>query len=299
MIRPNYLWRVAAQQIIALWAYDNLGLVVCEIDPITMANLPPNYDANALVPKFNNEFMPNLGHAHFANNNNNNGWIEWDVPLGEMDEPMVDPELSDIEATNSLALGDSTLENCFIGANQCRACRPHYSEPGRRTQQLQTTVAEMHSREYLGCSTWLCMEERLHCYGERDFQDRPPGAQIMAPKQMPASCHFQASFSIKCRKHLPLIEGPPEEHDRCWSIWQRGSVQKRMYIWDQGEFAEEGTNFNFAACVPLQGRALTWWNTQVCHPRFSRANGKSWDDMKKMMLKNSVFKEKYQDWNMS
>ncbi|GJV49065.1 hypothetical protein Tco_1439277 [Tanacetum coccineum] len=54
-----------------------------------MANLFPNDDANALVPNFNIGFVPNPGHAHFANNNNNNGWIEWDVPLGEMDEPMV------------------------------------------------------------------------------------------------------------------------------------------------------------------------------------------------------------------
>ncbi|GJS37135.1 hypothetical protein Tco_0535517 [Tanacetum coccineum] len=66
---------------------------------IIMANLFPNDDANALVPNFNIEFVPNPGHAHFANNNNNNGWIEWDVPLREMDEPMVDSE-SDEEETD-------------------------------------------------------------------------------------------------------------------------------------------------------------------------------------------------------
>ncbi|GKC32519.1 putative reverse transcriptase domain-containing protein [Tanacetum coccineum] len=62
-----------------------------------MANLPPNDDANALVPNFNIEFVLNPGHAHFANNNNNNRWIEWDVPLGEMDEPMVDSESDEEE----------------------------------------------------------------------------------------------------------------------------------------------------------------------------------------------------------
>ncbi|GKA86804.1 hypothetical protein Tco_0808515, partial [Tanacetum coccineum] len=70
-------------------------LVAQASSKIIMANLPPNDDANALVPDFNDEFMPNPGHAHFANNNNNNGWIEWDVPLGEMDEPMVDPEFDE------------------------------------------------------------------------------------------------------------------------------------------------------------------------------------------------------------
>ncbi|GKG21443.1 hypothetical protein Tco_0384038, partial [Tanacetum coccineum] len=64
---------------------------------IIMANLFPNDDANALVPNFNIGFVQNPGHAHFANNNNNNGWIEWDVPLGEMDEPMVDPESGEEE----------------------------------------------------------------------------------------------------------------------------------------------------------------------------------------------------------
>nr|GFB37376.1 hypothetical protein [Tanacetum cinerariifolium] len=30
------------------------------------------------------------------NSNNNNGWIEWDVPLGgEVDEPMIDPEVNE------------------------------------------------------------------------------------------------------------------------------------------------------------------------------------------------------------
>nr|GEW51627.1 hypothetical protein [Tanacetum cinerariifolium] len=38
------------------------------------------------------------------------------------------------------------------------------------------------------------------------------------------------------------------------------------------------------AAVTLQGRALTWWNTQVATLGLTVANEKSWDDMKKMML---------------
>ncbi|GJR04854.1 putative reverse transcriptase domain-containing protein [Tanacetum coccineum] len=34
----------------------------------------------------------------------------------------------------------------------------------------------------------------------------------------------------------------------------------------------------------LQGRTLTWWNTQVATLGLAVANGKSWDDLKKMML---------------
>ncbi|GKC58720.1 hypothetical protein Tco_1086318 [Tanacetum coccineum] len=34
----------------------------------------------------------------------------------------------------------------------------------------------------------------------------------------------------------------------------------------------------------VEGAALTWWNTQVATLGLAEANGKSWDDMKKMML---------------
>ncbi|GJR08424.1 putative nucleotidyltransferase, ribonuclease H [Tanacetum coccineum] len=51
---------------------------------IIMENLPLDHNEFALAAE--------------AAPNNNNGWIEWDVPLGgEMDEPMVDPEFDEEE----------------------------------------------------------------------------------------------------------------------------------------------------------------------------------------------------------
>ncbi|GKE98050.1 hypothetical protein Tco_0021401, partial [Tanacetum coccineum] len=51
---------------------------------IIMENLPLDHNEFALAAE--------------AAPNNNNGWIEWDVPLGgEMDEPMVDPEFYEEE----------------------------------------------------------------------------------------------------------------------------------------------------------------------------------------------------------
>ncbi|GKA31269.1 putative reverse transcriptase domain-containing protein [Tanacetum coccineum] len=38
------------------------------------------------------------------------------------------------------------------------------------------------------------------------------------------------------------------------------------------------------AAATLQGRALTWWNTQVATLSLAVANGKYWDDLKKTML---------------
>nr|GEW68726.1 putative reverse transcriptase domain-containing protein [Tanacetum cinerariifolium] len=45
----------------------------------------------------------------------------------------------------------------------------------------------------------------------------------------------------------------------------------------------ERNKVKFAAAT-LQGRALTWWNSQVATLRLNVAIGKSWGDMKKMML---------------
>ncbi|GKD21486.1 hypothetical protein Tco_1223189 [Tanacetum coccineum] len=53
-------------------------------DVIIMENLPLDHNEFALAAE--------------AAPNNNNGWIEWDLPLvGEMNEPMVDPEFDEEE----------------------------------------------------------------------------------------------------------------------------------------------------------------------------------------------------------
>nr|GEZ53840.1 hypothetical protein [Tanacetum cinerariifolium] len=68
-----------------------------------MENLPPpNGNQNApgeepfmeQAPAAFDGFVPHWFGEHFSNINN--GWIEWDVPLGgEVDEPMVDPEVNE------------------------------------------------------------------------------------------------------------------------------------------------------------------------------------------------------------
>ncbi|GJW84950.1 hypothetical protein Tco_0158095 [Tanacetum coccineum] len=129
---------------------------------IIMANLFPNDDANALVPNFNIGFVPNPGHAHFANNNNNNGWIEWDVPLGR-----------DWRARCDLLLEE-----------QVQILQTALHESKSKNQQWHTTVAEMHSREGTLMQYMLLDGGAPHCFGERGLQDRTRGAQIMPPKQM-------------------------------------------------------------------------------------------------------------------
>nr|GEZ06464.1 transposon Ty3-G Gag-Pol polyprotein [Tanacetum cinerariifolium] len=55
----------------------------------------------------------------------------------------------------------------------------------------------------------------------------------------------------------------------------------------------ERNKVKFVAAT-LQGRALTWWNSQVATLGLKVANGKSWGDMKKMMLEEFCLDEEFQ-----
>nr|GEV89188.1 putative reverse transcriptase domain-containing protein [Tanacetum cinerariifolium] len=58
---------------------------------------------------------------------------------------------------------------------------------------------------------------------------------------------------------------------------------------------DERNNVKFVATT-LQGRALTWWNTQVATLGLAVVNEKSWDDLKRMMLEEFCPEEEYQEW---
>ncbi|GJX46576.1 hypothetical protein Tco_0271766 [Tanacetum coccineum] len=198
-----------------------------------MANPFPNDDANALVPNFNIEFVRNPGHAHFANNNNNNGWIEWDVPLGEMDEPIERQgaltrtmvEVSDIEATNSIAI---------------------------RETHPRVTALEEQSQGYLD-AVHAVDGGAPHCFWRRDFQDRLRGpskfiffltylvgknllystqtasaaAKIMPPKQM-SQAAIAKLVSDEVAKALAAdrVNLPTGTHNQLQlRTWQRWKVQ--------------------------------------------------------------------------
>ncbi|GJR34164.1 putative reverse transcriptase domain-containing protein [Tanacetum coccineum] len=287
--------------------------------PIIMANPPPNDDTNALVPNFNNEFMPNPGHAHFANNNNNNGWIEWDVPLGEMDEPMVDSEsdeeetddeddvgdlrlsqlslrtmveVSDIEATNNIAIGE-THPRVTALEEQVQTLRTALHESRSKNQQWQTTVAEMHSHEGTLIQYMLWMEEHLTVL-EKRLPGPPSGAQIMAPKQM-SQAAIAKLVSDKVAKALAADRATRNATGAGGPGNVEGAIElcrwfKKMESTFRISECAERSKVKFAA-VTLQGRALTWWNTQVATLGLAKANGKSWDDTKKMMLEEFCPKE--------
>ncbi|GJY84082.1 hypothetical protein Tco_0497458 [Tanacetum coccineum] len=84
-------------------------------------------------------------------------------------------EVSDIEATNSIAIGEThprvtTLEE------QVQTLQTALRDSRLENQQWQTTVAEMHSREGTLMQYMLWMEERLTVL-EKRLPGPPPGAQ--------------------------------------------------------------------------------------------------------------------------
>ncbi|GJY00837.1 putative reverse transcriptase domain-containing protein [Tanacetum coccineum] len=90
--------------------------------------------------------------------------------------------------------------------------------------------------------------------------------------QQARDCTF-SSF-MKC--------GPTQFHGKEGAIELCRWFEKMESTFGISECAERN-KVKFAAAT-LQGRALTWWNTQVATLGLAEANGKSWDDMKKMML---------------
>ncbi|GJS15038.1 reverse transcriptase domain-containing protein [Tanacetum coccineum] len=188
---------------------------------IIMANPFPNDDANALVPNFNIEFVPNLGHAHFENNNNNNGWIKWDVPPRRDGKSRLNrgpPK----QMSQAVPLPSQFFDEVVKALNSARPCHQN---------------------------VYKCLEDL---------------------------CNVRAIETLAhCIEKMKSI------------LWDQANALKRS----KGQVCWLAT---------LQGRALTWWNTQVATLDLSRGlMGNQVIDMKKDdVLKNSVLKKKYQGWKM-
>ncbi|GKE87014.1 putative reverse transcriptase domain-containing protein [Tanacetum coccineum] len=68
--------------------------------------------------------------------------------------------------------------------------------------------------------------------------------------------------------------------------------EKTKSVFGISECAER-SKVKFAVAT-LQGRALTWWNSQVATLGLDVANGKSWTDMRKMMMEELCPNEEVQ-----
>nr|GEW86458.1 hypothetical protein [Tanacetum cinerariifolium] len=157
---------------------------------IIMTNLPPDHNEFALAAE--------------AAPNNNNGCIEWDVPLGgEMDEPMVYlrfneeemdddddgdmdnleyihrvltkkiKEVSDAEVADSIAIREIHPRVAIV-EEQVQTLQTALHGAELQNQQLRTRVAEMESREGTMMSYILWMEECLTVL-EKRLMGSPPG----------------------------------------------------------------------------------------------------------------------------
>ncbi|GJV18192.1 hypothetical protein Tco_1363515 [Tanacetum coccineum] len=84
-------------------------------------------------------------------------------------------EVSDIEVTNSLAIGE-THPRVTALEEQVQTLQTALHESRSKNQQLQTTVAEMHNREGTLMQYMLWMEERLTVL-EKRLPGPPPEGQ--------------------------------------------------------------------------------------------------------------------------
>ncbi|GJV95396.1 putative reverse transcriptase domain-containing protein [Tanacetum coccineum] len=257
---------------------------------IIMANLFPNDDANALVPNFNIEFVPNPGHAHFANNNNNGLDRVGCTTRGELDEPMgaltrMMVEVSDIEATNNIAIRE-THPRVTTVEEQVQTLQTALHESRSKNQQWQTTVAEMHNREGYLMHYIMRMEERLTIL-EKRLPGPPSGAQIM-PLSKCRNLPLPSIAKLRVSREPPPARdctfssfmkcGPSQFHGKEGAIVLCRGFKKIKSTFGISECAEM-SKVKFAAAT-LQGRALTC-GTPNRHPRFSIGKRKSWDEEKR------------------
>ncbi|GKE18596.1 hypothetical protein Tco_1426173 [Tanacetum coccineum] len=270
-----------------------------------------------------------------------------------MDEPMVDPEFDDevmddddgdvVDAPNpstyevggpstAIAAQPQVIDDLYremdnlrerqgaLTRTMLKTLQTTLYESRSKNQQLQTKVAEMHSREGALMQYMMWMEERLTVL-EKRLPGLPPGAQIMAPKQMSqaaiaklvsdevakalaahratrnatgagghgnvegagnAGGPERAQQARDCTFSSFMKCGPTQFHGKEGAIKLCRWFEKMESTFGISECAER-SKVKFAAAT-LQGRALTWWNTQVATLGLAEANGKPWDDMKKMIL---------------
>ncbi|GKB21690.1 putative reverse transcriptase domain-containing protein [Tanacetum coccineum] len=98
----------------------------------------------------------------------------------------------------------------------------------------------------------------------------PAGGPAAAP--VARECSFMGF--MKC--------GPTQFHGNEGAVELCRWFEKTESVFGISECAER-SKVKFAAAT-LQGRALTWWNSQVATLGLDVVNGKSWTDMRKMMM---------------
>nr|GEY65261.1 putative reverse transcriptase domain-containing protein [Tanacetum cinerariifolium] len=104
----------------------------------------------------------------------------------------------------------------------------------------------------------------------------------------PPVCECSFSSFMKCN--------PTPFHGKEGAIELCRWFEKSEIVFSISDCAERN-KVKFAGAT-LQGRALTWWNSQVATLGLIVVIGKSWGDMKKMMWKSFVWMKRYKEWKM-
>ncbi|GJX58948.1 putative reverse transcriptase domain-containing protein [Tanacetum coccineum] len=254
-----------------------------------MENLPLDHNEFALAAE--------------AAPNNNNGWIEWDVPLGgEMDEPMVDPEFDEEEMDDDDGWEEddewlmapvtppratmTVLSTYEVGGPSTATLVGHplaIMAPGVATQPqvIDDLCTQMDNLEYRhGALTrvgWRRISDIEARNVARLLWEQVTYLWLNYGKYEPASRGAGARWK--------LIAGVLEP-DGAWSRWCGAVCWSRCAIAGGAGAAvldpQERDKVKFATAT-LQGRALTWWNGRIASMGIDAANGTPWTEVRKWM----------------
>ncbi|GJX77045.1 putative reverse transcriptase domain-containing protein [Tanacetum coccineum] len=215
---------------------------------IIMENLPLDHNEFALAAE--------------AAPNNNNGWIEWDVPLGgEMDEPMVDPEFDRRKMDDD----DDGLPRS-IDMEPLRG--------GWRRIMPPKAMSEACIHEVIREQVSVSMAEFMANMNCGAGGAGAGGAGVGGAG--PAAPEITGCTYITFMKCNPQ---PFKGTERAMGLCQWFEKLESVFrICD----CKERDKVKFATAT-LQGRVLTWWNRRIASMGIDAANGTSWTEVRKWM----------------
>nr|GEX09171.1 putative reverse transcriptase domain-containing protein [Tanacetum cinerariifolium] len=232
---------------------------------IIMANPLPNHGVNLpddeqvqpeLVPALHG-FAP----AVLDIPNNNNGWIE--------EEPEEDPEMEEEEEEEEEDEEEIDIEDEMDTSFDSEPEVEAEDEDGDEDTIGTITRASYSVPPFSGTIYVGSGSSRKGGKGEGSNANEIGGQDRVPPVR---KCTFP-SF-MKCN--------PTLFHGKEGAIKLCRWFEKSEMVFSISDYAKRN-KVKFAAAT-LQGRALTWWNSQVATLGLKVAIGKYWGDMKKMML---------------
>nr|GEV59000.1 putative reverse transcriptase domain-containing protein [Tanacetum cinerariifolium] len=285
-----------------------------------MENLLPNHVVNFLD---NEQVQPEpvpalLGFAPAVLDipNNNNGWIKEEPeehPKMEEEEMEIKDKINYLEIINPYEIEEGELPRPPADSDTSSDSEPEVETEGEDESEAATVgtinsapyrVQPFSGTTYVGSGHLVRLSEMDRYFGGISMEMRSETREHYELKQSVSTLEDQMRGLMledkeekeRLKKKLKRVNVALEverasqanvEGKEAMQMEQEAKIAHLQFANSEMVFSisdcTERNKVKFVAAT-LQDRALTWWNSQVATIGLEVANGKSWGDMKKMML---------------